>query len=399
MKIDVVKFDNNGRGIGYFNDKIIFIPKTVPGDVVNCEIVLEKKNYMEGKLIEIIKPSKLRKEAICPYFNTCGGCQLMHISLSEMLEYKLNKVNELLEKNNIDYQVKDIIKSDNIYNYRNKVTFKIINGKLGFYEHDTHKLVETHYCYLCNKVINDLLKDISLLNIQNGELVIRCNYNNELLLSIKTDDKIENIVSLEEKHKIVGVVKNDQVIYGQDFLIDNINDLLFKISYNSFFQVNPYICAKLFNLINDYISSNEKVMDLYCGVGTLSINSSIKSQYVLGVEIVENAIKDANLNKLLNNKNNVDFVCDDTRNILDKITNDFDTIILDPPRNGVSSKLIEKILEVKTSNIIYVSCNPITLIRDLKLLVNNYNIIEFKLLDMFPNTEHVESIVYLKIKN
>lgn len=398
MKVEVVKLDNFGRGIGYINDKIIFIPKTIPGDIVNVEITLDKKSFYEGKLIEIITPSKLRKKPICPYFDICGGCDLMHISISEMLEYKLSKINELLEKNKINYKINEIIKSEEPYHYRNKVTLKVVDGKIGYFSSSSHELVEIDYCYLCKEEINKLLKDINLLNIKNGEMVIRSNYNDEILLSINSLDKVDNIDELINKYKIVGIVKNDECIYGQDYFIDKINNYIFKVSYNSFFQINPYICSELFNLIENYTKDSKKVLDLYCGVGTLSLVASTNSEYVLGIEINENAIKDANLNKNLNTRSNVNFICDDTKNILNKITKDYDTIILDPPRSGVIKKVIDKIIKEEIKKIIYVSCNPITLVRDLKLLSEYYNIEDFKLIDMFPNTEHVESIVVLKIK-
>jgi len=398
MNVEIIKFDNIGRGIGYLNDKIIFVPKSVPGDIVNVKITLEKKNYLEGKILEIIKPSKLRIKAICPYFNICGGCDLMNITLSESLDYKLNKVNEMLEKGKINYRVDEIIKSDSTYNYRNKVTLKVVDSKIGYYENETHNIVEINYCYLCNEIINDLIKNIKILDISNGEIVIRCNYNDELLISIKTDDEIKNIKDVIDNYKIVGIIKNDVTIYGENYFIDKINDYLFKVSYNSFFQINPFICSKLFDFIEAETKKSINVLDLYCGVGTLGIVASKNSKSVLGIEIVNNAIIDANLNKMLNNKNNIEFICDDTRNVINKITNTFDTIILDPPRNGVSKNVLNKIINEKIKKVIYVSCNPITLIRDLKILENEYEIIDFKLLDMFPNSEHVESYVVLKNK-
>jgi len=398
MNVEIIKFDNIGRGIGYLNDKIIFVPKSVPGDIVNVKITLEKKNYLEGKILEIIKPSKLRIKAICPYFNICGGCDLMNITLSESLDYKLNKVNEMLEKGKINYRVDEIIKSDSTYNYRNKVTLKVVDSKIGYYENETHNIVEINYCYLCNEIINDLIKNIKILDISNGEIVIRCNYNDELLISIKNDDEIKNIKDVIDNYKIVGIIKNDVTIYGENYFIDKINDYLFKVSYNSFFQINPFICSKLFDFIEAETKKSINVLDLYCGVGTLGIVASKNSKSVLGIEIVNNAIIDANLNKMLNNKNNIEFICDDTRNVINKITNTFDTIILDPPRNGVSKNVLNKIINEKIKKVIYVSCNPITLIRDLKILENEYEIIDFKLLDMFPNSEHVESYVVLKNK-
>ena len=139
MNVEIVKLDNSGRGIGYLNDKIIFVPKSVVGDIIKVEITLEKKNFYEGKIIEIIKPARIRIKPKCPYFNLCGGCDLMNISVSENLDYKLYKVNEILIKNKINYEVKDIIKSENIFNYRNKVTLKIVAGRIGYFENNSHK--------------------------------------------------------------------------------------------------------------------------------------------------------------------------------------------------------------------------------------------------------------------
>ena len=399
MNVEIVKFDNFGNGIGYLNDKIIFVPKTIPGDKVEVKILKEKKKFIEGELINIISPSKIRIKPICPYFDKCGGCDLMNISISETLDYKLNKVNDLLKKSKINYEVTEIVKSDNYYNYRNKVTLKIKDSKIGYYKNNTHDLVEINYCYLVNENINKIIKDIYLFNIQNGEIIIRSNYNEDILINIISEDKVENIDKIISKHKIVGIIQNDITIYGENYFIDKINEYMFKVSYNSFFQVNPSICSKLFKLIENHVIDSKKVLDLYCGVGTLSIVASKNSEYVLGVEIIENAIVDANLNKSLNNKNNLEFICNDTKKIIDKIDKSFDTIVLDPPRSGVSSKVLDKILLENINKIIYVSCNPQTLVRDLKILEEKYIINDFKLLDMFPNSEHVESFVVLeKIK-
>jgi len=393
MKVEIVKFDNCGRGIGYLNDKIIFVPKTVPGDIVVVEVKCEKKNYIEGILKEVIVPSKKRIAEKCPYFSKCGGCDLLNISLSEALEYKLNKVNEILRKNKIDYNVIDIVKNDREYNYRNKISLKVKDSKIGFFESETHSLVQIDYCYLSKTSINEILKDLEELNIQNGDITIRSNYNNEVILNINTQDEITNIKELIEKYKVVGIIKNKKCIYGEDYFIDKISNYLFKVSYDAFFQINPYISSKLFSLVDEFTKNSINVIDLYCGVGTLSIVASKNAKKVLGVEIVENAIKDANFNKNLNNQKNIEFICDDTSNIINQITSEYDTIILDPPRSGVSKKVIDKIVESKIHKIIYVSCNPLTLVRDLKLLLDYYNIVEFKLLDMFVNSEHVESFV------
>ena len=395
MEIEIVKFDNLGRGIGYINNKIVFIPKSVPGDIVKIDITLDKKSYLEGKIIEIIKPSKMRINPSCPYFNNCGGCDLLQISLSNMLDYKLEKVNSLLKKESISFNAEKIIKSGNTFNYRNKVSLKIVNGIIGFYENDTHSIVSINKCLLCKDEINNIIKNLNRLDIYNGSITIRCNYKNEILLIIETDDDIKNIDWIVENFLIAGIIVNDKCIYGDDYFIEKIDNYLFKVSYNSFFQVNNDICSKLFNLINDNTKDSLNIIDLYCGVGTLGIAANDKAN-VLGVEIVENAVKDAFINKSLDKIDNIDFICSDTSNVLDKITKSFDTIILDPPRSGVVKEVLDKIKNEGINIIIYVSCNPSTLVRDLKILESDYCIKDIILLDMFPNTNHVESFVILK---
>ena len=187
-------------------------------------------------------------------------------------------------------------------------------------------------------------------------------------------------------------------LYGDNYLIHKINDNLFKISYDAFFQINDSISSVLFQLINKYTKNSINVLDLYCGVGSLTLNVNESVKNILGVEIVENAINDANTNKKLNQKENISFICNDTKNILNKINKTYDTIILDPPRSGVDQKVLNKIITEKIKKIIYVSCDPFTLVRDLKLLINYYEIKDFKLLDMFTWSEHVESLVILELK-
>lgn len=398
MEIEIVKFDNLGRGIGYINNKIVFIPKSVPGDFLEIDLVKEKKNYLEGKIKKIIKPSKLRKEVLCPYFNTCGGCDLLHISLTEELEYKLHKINDILKKNNINYEVKEIIKNSNEYYYRNKITLKIINKKIGYYESNTHNLLEINKCIISKKYINEIIKDLNKFNIINGEVIIRCNHKDEMLIVINSLDKLTNIDYFVNNYNIVGIIQNNKCLYGDNYLIHKINDNLFKISFDAFFQVNDSISSILFQLINKYTEYSSNVLDLYCGVGSLTLSINENVQNILGVEIVENAIKDANINKNLNKKEKVTFICDDAKNIIDKITSFYDTVILDPPRSGVDEQVLNKIISEKLRKIIYISCDPFTLVRDLKILNNYYEIKDFKLLDMFTWTHHVESLVILELK-
>lgn len=398
MKVKIEKMDDFGRGIAFVNDKVVFVPKTVIGDILDIEIVNDKKKYSVAKVNEILSPSKLRIPFNCPFFEKCGGCSLQNVEYRIELEYKLQKINNLLKKNKINYQVKEIIKSEKRFNYRNKVSLKIIDGVIGYYEKDTHNIVEINKCLLLNDAINDLIEDIQRLNIKNGSVIIRSNLQGELLLIIYTEEfKKDTIKYLVNKHRISGVIVNDKCIFGSDFFVDKIGDYKFKISYNSFFQVNPYICKELFDLVKEYTKDATELIDLYSGVGTLSIVAKENASSVMGVEIIDNAAFNAKTNAILNKVNDITFIASDTNKIISFIEGK-DYVIVDPPRSGLTKKVIDAIIKYQVKNILYVSCDPNTLMRDLNILLNNYDIVEFKLLDMFPNTYHIECICVLKVK-
>lgn len=399
MNVKIEKMDDFGRGIAYIDDKVVFVPKTIVDDIVDIKIMSEKKKYSIAKVNEIINPSKLRIPFKCPYFDICGGCSLQNVEYRIELEYKLQKINNLLKKNKIDYQVKNIIKSAKRYNYRNKVSLKIEDNIIGYYEKDTHNIVEINKCFLLNDAINDVIDDLPRLSIINGSVIIRSNLKGELLLIIYTDKlNKDGIKYLVNKHRISGIVLNDKCIFGSDFLVDKIDDYKFKISYNSFFQVNPYICKELFKIVKDYTKNANNLIDLYSGVGTLSIVAKENASSVLGVEIIDNAAINAKTNAMLNGVSNISFIASDTNKIISYLEGK-DFVIVDPPRSGLTSKVIEGIKKYQVKNILYVSCDPNTLMRDLNLLLTDYKIIEFKLLDMFPNTYHVESVCVLEHKN
>lgn len=399
MNVKIEKMDDFGRGIAYIDDKVVFVPKTIVDDIVDIKIMIEKKKYSIAKVNEIINPSKLRIPFKCPYFDICGGCSLQNVEYRIELEYKLQKINNLLKKNRINYQVKDIIKSAKRYNYRNKVSLKIEDNIIGYYEKDTHNIVEINKCFLLNDAINDVIDDLPRLSIINGSVIIRSNLKGELLLIIYTDKlNKDGIKYLVNKHRISGIVLNDKCIFGSDFLVDKIDNYKFKISYNSFFQVNPYICKELFKIVKDYTKDANNLIDLYSGVGTLSIVAKENASSVLGVEIIDNAAINAKTNAMLNGVSNISFIASDTNKIISYLEGK-DFVIVDPPRSGLTSKVIEGIKKYQVKNILYVSCDPNTLMRDLNLLLTDYKIIEFKLLDMFPNTYHVESVCVLEHKN
>ena len=396
MKIDIEKLDDFGRGIGYIDGKITFVPNTVPGDIVNINIIKEHKKYNEATIDNFIKYSEDRVKPPCPYFTKCGGCTLQNLSYENTINYKLNKVKNIFNKNRIDI-TPEIISNPNPYNYRNKISLKVVDTKIGFYLNNTHNIIEIDECLIANPAINECINYIKNFNIINGNVIIRCNQNEEILIIIESQDNLTiDIELLKKKIKLVGIIINNKTFYGKNYLFERINNTLFKISYDSFFQVNPYIASELFQLISDNIKQYDKVLDLYCGVGTLSLNAASKALSVTGIEIVPNAILNAILNASLNDLSNVHFVLNDVSDAIAKIKLDFNKVIVDPPRAGLTKETIDILLKINPTSIIYVSCDPQTLVRDYKLLSDTYEIEKSYILDMFSYTYHVETVLILK---
>lgn len=390
MELKIEKLDNLGQGISYYNGKIFFVAKTLPNEIIDAVIIKEKTKYIQGKLNNIIKPSDKRIESECKYFNNCSSCNLRMLKYQDTLDYKVDKLKYLFAKLNLNLDINIVPSKDN---YRNKVSLKVVNNEFGYYEEESNTLSSIKKCLNAKPAINKFLNDFNKLNLTNGFITIRCNYNDELLIKIDSKDNI-NINDLDN-HKIVGIIINDELIKGEDHFMEIINNKIYNVSINSFFQINNEINNELHKLITSNINNDEIVLDLYCGVGSLTIPTSINSKKVFGVDNSESNIKDALLNSKINKVNNIQFLLGDASTSIKKIKDKIDTIIIDPPRKGLDKQGIINIIEVNPNKIIYVSCDPFTLIRDLKLL-NNYKVKEITLLDMFPYTYHIETMVVLE---
>ena len=391
--IKIEKLDHQGRGIGKINNKIIFIPYTLPDEIVEFKITKEKKNYLEGQAIKIIKPSEIRITPPCPYYTKCGGCNLMHLNYNEQLKYKQEKIENIISKyTNKDIKINKIIKAEHQYYYRNKITLHA-EDEIGFYKNNSKNIIKINKCIIADKSINNIIKELNDKKIKNNELIIRTN-NKETLLYIKNNN--ENLKSI----KADNIINNSKIIKGNNYIIENINNYKYLVSPTSFFQVNTEQTIKLYNKIKELakITKNDKILDLYCGTGTIGLYLSKACKEVLGVEINKEAIKDANKNKIINNIKNATFIAGDAKEIIKKLKFNPDIIIIDPPRSGLFKGMINNLIKFKAKKIIYVSCDPITLARDLKELSNLYNIEEIQPLDMFPNTYHVECVTLLSKK-
>ena len=392
MQVHIDRMDHFGNGIGNINGKIIFVKGALPGETVDVTITKDKKSFMEGTINTIIYKSSKRVEPFCKYFGVCGGCNLCHLNYENTLEYKKERVKNILSK--FDIPKINVIRNENDLYYRNKIELKIVDGKLGFYEKSTHNLIEIKECKVTKKSINKSFEFVKNMKLENANVTIRANYNDEVLIII--DSKEKPVILNPEDYKIVGIVLNDKCIYGQDNFMEKINNLFFTVSYNSFFQVNNYINLELFNLIKENIVG-KTVLDLYSGVGTLSIVASKVVDKVYSIEVIANAVKNALINAKINKCDNINFILGKVEDKIGFINDKIDTIIVDPARAGLDKKTIEVINNICPQRIIYVSCDTQSLANNLVDLTN-YEIKKFYILDMFSYTYHIECFCILDRK-
>ena len=399
MRLRIEKLDFQGRGIGYWNHKILFVPQVLPDETVEVDIISEKKTYQIGRLQEVVVPSNLRMKPKCPYYGICGGCDYQHVSYEDSVSFKAQGLTDLFQHHKLWNSPIEVFSSKKPWNYRNKLSLKVEEGRIGFYSLETHQFVEIKECAIARVCINALLHDFSLFSFQNGELILRCNENDEILMNFLTSDEVIVHEELFQRHKIVGILKNHHVVFGKPFFYERKNGVLYQVSCDSFFQVNPEVSKELFLYVRNLCNHSRKLLDLYCGVGTLGEQVQNQDVQVTGIEVVPNAILNAMKNASLNHRTNFSYHLGKVENLLSKIPMDFDTILVDPPRSGLDKKTIDAILRIQAPRIIYVSCNPMTLIRDLKCLFDMYELSCVKGFDMFPYTKHVETIVLLSRKS
>lgn len=366
-EVTILDYDHQGRGMARINDKICFIPNTMINEVVKIKITKEKKNFMEGIVVEYIKTNPDRINGLCPYYETCGGCDILHIPYKDQLQYKFNKVKNIVTRYlKEDIKINDIIPSDKQFNYRNKVTLQEENSKIGFYSKKSNSITPIKKCLLIDESLNNYIKTIE-------------NPNNKIVLRTNGKDILDNY--------------NDKII-------KEIGNKKFLVSLESFFQVNDNVTYKLYEKVKEYANSSKDdyILDLYCGTGTIGIYLSDNCKKVLGIEINKQAIIDANKNKELNNLNNIEFIAKDVAKIIHKIDFEPSIVVVDPPRAGLDEKTIKEIIKINPKRLVYVSCDPMTLVRDLNILKYYFNIEEITPFDMFPNTYHVENVCLLTKK-
>ena len=442
-EVNIIDNGIEGEGIAKIDGFTIFIPGTIKGEKVKVKILKILSSHAFGKLEEILEKSEYRKEPDCRIFKKCGGCSMRHMTYEKTLEIKKNNVESTLKKQGIITKVNDIIGMDEPLYYRNKLQYPVgqdSNGNIviGIFAPRSHRIIETKECFIQNKELQEISNSIFNFLVDNKISTYDENKKSGeirhlvLRIGVKTGEIMVTIVSNTEKiskeqelinyivtnfPKIKTIVKNinskntnvilgnkNIVLYGDGYIYDKLLGFKFKISPMSFYQVNPYQTEKLYSKAIEYaeLSGSETVFDLYCGIGTIGICSSKKIKKLYGIETIPEAIEDAKYKAKLNSIENAEFLVGDVEKTLPEFIekNDIfpDVVFLDPPRKGCEKTALETLLKIKTNKIIYVSCNPATLARDLKILEERYAIKEVTPVDMFPYTGHVECCALLKLR-
>ena len=440
-RVSITGMGTKGEGIGKIDNFTIFIPGAILGEEVEVNIIKVNKNYAVGKLLNIIIASEERVKPICDIYTRCGGCQLQHMSYKEQLNFKRQKVKDaLLRLGGIDVEVEPVLGIKNPYRYRNKVQLPI--GKenekvsIGFYAPRSHNIIDLKTCLIQDEKADDIIKilrewiekfNVPIYNEKEHKgnlrhIMVRTAFKTgEVMVVLVTKDKNlphkEELINklIENLQGVVSIIQNINsqktnvvlgkesiVLWGKDKIIDYIANFKFAITPLSFFQVNPIQTEVLYNKALEYadLKGNEVVFDAYCGTGTISLFLSQKAKKVYGVEIVAEAIESAKLNAKENNVDNVDFIVGESEQVIPELIEKgikADVVVVDPPRKGCEKSLLEAMANMSPEKIVYVSCDPATLARDLCVLEKlGYKVIRVQPVDMFSNTYHVENVVLLE---
>lgn len=438
----------NGEGIGKYNGIAIFVPQTAIGDKLEVKIIKETKKYFVGKIEKILIPSVDRIVPDCDVYKRCGGCAFRHISYAAELKIKEKHVYDCLTRIG-GFKDINIFKIEGAFKtvgYRNKAQIPVGYDKennliSGFYTSGSHDIISNSRCLLHPKIFDEIINEIKnwmkkynvlaynekthrgtvrhiyLRCSKNSAEIMVCivinkknfSYEQELLKLLTS--KFKNIKSIVINHNIkdtnVVLGEHFKTIYGKDFITDTLCDLKFNISPESFYQVNHDQTERLYFLAKEMagLKKDKNLIDLYCGIGTIGIAMAEKVKNVLGVEIIDKAVQNAFENATINNIKNIDFVCADSSEIVSKLSDEnFEnaTIIIDPPRKGCSDKVIDDLIKISPEKIVYISCDPATLAKNLKKLCEldkNYKIKSIHPVDLFPRTKHVETVVLMSCKD
>ncbi|WP_368975709.1 23S rRNA (uracil(1939)-C(5))-methyltransferase RlmD [Caldifermentibacillus hisashii] len=444
IDVEFVDLTHEGQGVAKLDGFPIFVPGGLPGESAQIKILNVKKNYGYGKLIEIREKSPYRVEIPKEDMHKYGGCQLHHMSYEGQLQFKQNLVEQTLTRIGKlqDVNIHPIIGMEQPFHYRNKAQVPVgeRNGRLitGFYKPRTHEIIDTDESVIHMEAINDAIKIVKEICSELGVTAYNEEAHTGVLRHImarfgrKTDELMIVLITRTEKlphreeivGKIVAALPNvksivhnvnpkrtnvilgekTQVLWGQDVIYDYIGNVKFAISPRSFYQVNPVQTKVLYDKALAYagLTGEEIVFDAYCGIGTISLFLAQQAKKVYGVEVVPDAINDAKKNADLNGITNVEFTVGEAETVIPNWAEEgihADVIVVDPPRKGCDAALLKTIIEMKPKRVVYVSCNPATLARDLGILeADDYQTVEVQPVDMFPMTMHCEAVAKLELQ-
>ena len=443
--VEIIDNGFKGEGIAKINNFTIFVPNAIKGEKVKIKILKVTSSHAFAKILDIIEKSSERvKNEDCDTYSKCGGCTLRHMNYSSTIKIKKESVENTLRKTlGRNIELDEVIEMESPYYYRNKLQYPIgidDNGKsvMGVYAERTHRIIETKECRiqnkLCQNIANDIFEFIKENNIKVynekkligsiRHLVIRIGVKtNEVLVTLVTNtEKIEKekelVKFITDKYKeIKTIAKNinnkntnvilgekTEIIFGNGYIEDYIGKFKFKISPMSFYQVNPVQTEKLYSKAVEYanLTGEETVFDLYCGIGTIGIFASDNVKKIYGIETIKQAIDDAKENAKLNGIENAEFFVGDVESVLPEFIKENniipDVIFIDPPRKGCDKVALDTILKIEPKKLVYVSCNPATLTRDIKELEEKYELKKVSICDMFPFSHHVECVVVMSLK-
>ncbi len=394
MIVKIDKLSHDFRGITRVDGKVTFVSNTLPGEVAHIKLTDSKKSINGGEVISYIETSDDRVKAKCPYYDLCGGCDTSYIRYDKSLEYKKDIVIDIMKRYaKIDVNP-DIIYDGNVYGYRNKITLKVNNGSLALVREGTCELVNINKCLLVNDNINKVIEVLNNIYLPfTDEVIIKG--TDEIMVIVNGDVDSEELINTLKDYAL-SIVLNDKVIYGSEYVKIRVGDFSYAVYPNSFFQVNTGMIEKLYDKVREYAGTGKKLLDLYCGAGTIGIYLASNFDNVYGIEVNSDAVRGANLNKEINKIDNIHFECKKANEI---VSIEADTVVVDPPRAGLDKVTVNKLLTSNVKKIVYVSCNPITLARDINSLKDKYEVENMTLFDMFPNTRHVESVICLHWKD
>jgi len=419
-EVEAIAF--GGDGILRYRGIVVFIPFTAVGDRVVCKITTVKSSFAKGVLVELRHASKYRTNPPCPYFGTCGGCQLQHLLPEAQLKYKLTAVKDALQRiGHLSIPEFSIIPATENWAYRRHITLHLRPGKEGFEAgyigQDNHSLVVVDTCPIFNerghpilKIVQDFAARISNPLQQEGRLTILKNHRDQFILSFQFGAKFKIPLktfqaSLQHEPLLAGILAEtpeEMVSLGDPFCEEKIGGLSFRFSPESFIQNHPEQSLNIYRQICRLAgqSTHGDIVDLYCGFGIASLLLGRQSLSVTGIEVNRDAVRFAQENAARNHMKHVHFICGDVERIFPKmdVAHQDHFMVVNPPRQGLTKKAVDAILNSSAESIVYISCMPATLARDLNLLKEKYHLVEGKVFDMFPQTAHVETLVYLKRK-